>query len=183
MAAILEAAAQLLVERGYATASTNAIARRAGVSVGSLYQYFAGKAEIFERLRMLHHEEVHPLVESALTQLESSPGRPGSVLGRLLHELARLHGERPALMRAMESELGRVGSDHDAAEEMGAVSRVARMLTRRGSATERQARSWAWLAVATTSTISRRLAHSPPDGLDTEAVVEGFRRMMEGLLE
>lgn len=46
MDAILEATAQLLVEEGMARLSTNRIAKRAGVSVGTLYQYFPDKNAI-----------------------------------------------------------------------------------------------------------------------------------------
>lgn len=41
--AILEATAQLLSEVGYAKTTTNRIAERAGVSIGSLYEYFPNK--------------------------------------------------------------------------------------------------------------------------------------------
>lgn len=44
--AILEATAQLLVDIGYRKTSTNRIAERAGVSVGSLYQYFPNRESI-----------------------------------------------------------------------------------------------------------------------------------------
>ena len=44
---IVDAAAQVLLEHGYAKATTNRIAERAGVSVGSLYQYFDGKDAVF----------------------------------------------------------------------------------------------------------------------------------------
>lgn len=45
--AILQAAIQVLVEEGYPDASTVKIARAAGVSVGTVYAYFADKDEIF----------------------------------------------------------------------------------------------------------------------------------------
>ena len=48
--AILDATAQLLVEEGYARTSTNRVARRAGVSVGSLYHYFGDKDAIVDAL-------------------------------------------------------------------------------------------------------------------------------------
>lgn len=41
--AILQATAQVLVRDGYQKATTNRIAERAGVSVGTLYQYFPNK--------------------------------------------------------------------------------------------------------------------------------------------
>jgi AcrR family transcriptional regulator len=41
--AIVEAAAHILERHGLAGYTTNAIAERAGVSIGSLYQYFGGK--------------------------------------------------------------------------------------------------------------------------------------------
>jgi AcrR family transcriptional regulator len=48
--AILEATARILETEGLEAANTNAIAARAGVSVGSLYQYFPDKAAIFAEL-------------------------------------------------------------------------------------------------------------------------------------
>ena len=48
--AILEAAARILEAEGLEAANTNAIAARAGVSIGSLYQYFPDKAAIFAEL-------------------------------------------------------------------------------------------------------------------------------------
>ncbi len=47
LSVIVEAAAHVLLEYGYAKATTNRIAERAGVSVGSLYQYFDSKDAVF----------------------------------------------------------------------------------------------------------------------------------------
>ncbi len=49
--AIVAAAAQVLVREGYARSTTNRIANRAGVSIGSLYEYFPGKEAVFAELR------------------------------------------------------------------------------------------------------------------------------------
>jgi AcrR family transcriptional regulator len=47
---ILIAAAQVLEDHGYTHATTDRIAERAGVSIGSVYQYFGNKLELFERM-------------------------------------------------------------------------------------------------------------------------------------
>ncbi|WP_164727012.1 TetR/AcrR family transcriptional regulator [Shimia sediminis] len=48
--AILQAAARILVQQGLSALNTNAIADLAGVSVGSLYQYFPNKTAIMVAL-------------------------------------------------------------------------------------------------------------------------------------
>ena len=48
--ALIEATGQVIAERGLGQATTNHIAARAGVSVGSLYQYFANKEELLAAL-------------------------------------------------------------------------------------------------------------------------------------
>lgn len=49
--AILQAATQLLLLQGYDKANTNKIAELAGVSIGSLYEYFPGKEAIYAEIR------------------------------------------------------------------------------------------------------------------------------------
>ncbi|NEE03145.1 TetR/AcrR family transcriptional regulator [Phytoactinopolyspora halotolerans] len=50
MAQIVSAAAEVFAESSYEAATTNAIAKRAGISPGSLYQFFANKDEIARAL-------------------------------------------------------------------------------------------------------------------------------------
>ena len=53
---IVQAATQVFADRGYAGATTNHIAERAGVSIGSLYQYFPNKEAILVSLAKRHIE-------------------------------------------------------------------------------------------------------------------------------
>jgi len=55
---VLEAAAQVLVREGYAGATTNRIAEMAGVSVGTIYQYFANKDVLFDALIQRYFDEI-----------------------------------------------------------------------------------------------------------------------------
>jgi AcrR family transcriptional regulator len=73
--AILTATARVLVERGYAKTTTVAVAERAGVSVGSLYQYFPGKDALVAALLERHMADAVQTMERA-----TPPGRPGRSL-------------------------------------------------------------------------------------------------------
>jgi AcrR family transcriptional regulator len=96
---ILAAGARVLSERGYQEASTNRIAREAGVSPGSLYQYFPDKeaivAEISRRLVNDFATAIAPALRRAST--EQPPVGTLSILGAVLDALQQ-HAE---LLRAM----------------------------------------------------------------------------------
>jgi AcrR family transcriptional regulator len=64
---ILDAAVQLLAEDGYDAVKTNAIARRAGVSIGSVYQFFPNRFAIFNALAGRYREKIARSLESYLT--------------------------------------------------------------------------------------------------------------------
>jgi AcrR family transcriptional regulator len=51
--ALLEATARVLIKEGFGNASTNRIAEVAGVSVGSLYQYFPSKEALVDEATRL----------------------------------------------------------------------------------------------------------------------------------
>lgn len=87
--AILDATALLLVEEGYSKLSTNRIARRAGVSIGSLYHYFADKDAITEAL-------LERVIERQMEEL-------GAALEEL-PELNREEGVRQLIRAAMASQ-------------------------------------------------------------------------------
>ena len=62
--AVLEAGAQLLLTIGYDKASTNKIAEKAGVSIGSLYEYFPGKEAIFAEIRRRQDQRYARLIQA-----------------------------------------------------------------------------------------------------------------------
>lgn len=79
MDVVLEAAAQVLETKGEAGFNTNAVAERAGVSIGTLYRYFPDKAAILQALAE-RETEAHRQTVMALL----SDGEPGLARDRAL---------------------------------------------------------------------------------------------------
>ncbi len=72
-ARILDEAARIFDDLGYHATTTNAVADAAGVSVGSLYQYFPNKDALLVALAERHIDEVRPLVAAMSERLRSEP--------------------------------------------------------------------------------------------------------------
>ena len=100
--AILDAAARILVESGYATASTNRIAERAGVSIGSLYEYFPGKEAIFGELRRREAQKAYAELLAG-----AHPGHPRDAIRHIVRSRLRWMRRNPALYAALEAEVPR----------------------------------------------------------------------------
>ncbi|MCG8592466.1 MAG: TetR/AcrR family transcriptional regulator [Proteobacteria bacterium] len=96
---ILEATARVLVEEGEECTTTNRVAKRAGVSIGSLYQYFPNKQALVRALFERHLAQAEAMRPPAL--------RPGSDVP--LEERVRLairwlldvHAADPALHQVL----------------------------------------------------------------------------------
>ncbi len=99
VATILEAAARVLVAEGYARATTNRVAAAAGISVGSLYQYFPGKDALIVALLKRHRSQMMATVGK---HLEAFQDRPlGSAVPALIRAVLDAHGINPKLHRVM----------------------------------------------------------------------------------
>jgi AcrR family transcriptional regulator len=84
---VVNAAARVVDELGYTAATTNHVAEAAGVSIGSLYQYFASKDDLLVALAERHVEEALPAVRARLAELGSA-GLPLEATLRALLALA-----------------------------------------------------------------------------------------------
>ncbi|MBW2526712.1 MAG: TetR family transcriptional regulator [Deltaproteobacteria bacterium] len=105
MDAILEAAAQVFEREGYARATTDRIAERAGVSIGSLYQYFPGKDAILATLAEQHADAGLARIRDLLSTAGGIEGLARMELRQLLQlfveDLLELHQTQPRLQRLM----------------------------------------------------------------------------------
>ncbi len=100
--AILTATARVLVKDGYDRASTNRIAQIAGVSVGSLYQFFPNKQSLFATLRKRHFDELDEVI-SRMEGLRSLPLR--SAIRAAVDLMIRVHAVDPELHKSLEEEV------------------------------------------------------------------------------
>lgn len=102
VASLLEAAAQLIESQGMDGFNTNAVAERAGVSIGSLYQYFPSKDALTLALLQREAERFHADASEAL----ALPDGPAA-LRRLVEASVRQQLERPELARLLDEQEGR----------------------------------------------------------------------------
>ena len=110
---ILEASARILESDGLQGFNTNAIAVRAGVSIGSIYQYFPNKDAIALALISNFEEVLH---DAVLKAVQAGRGRPLKHRLRLLvRALVTVHYRRSRLNRVLEAEEERLGSEADSA--------------------------------------------------------------------
>jgi AcrR family transcriptional regulator len=98
VAAILDAAVQVLAKEGAQRFTTARVAERAGVSVGSLYQYFPNKAAILFRLQSDEWRRTSELLRGILADPEKPPP---ARLRALVHAFIRSECEEAAIRVAL----------------------------------------------------------------------------------
>lgn len=107
--AVVEAAARLLIEDGYDRLSTNRVAERAGVSIGTLYQYFPNKEAIVESLVHRLADERIAAFGATLTRLAQSDLPLHEGVSTLLDGTLAVMRVRPELTRRLLLEAPRGG--------------------------------------------------------------------------
>jgi AcrR family transcriptional regulator len=98
---ILTAAAHVFAEHGYAAGTTNRIAERARISIGSLYQYFPNKDAILAELLVRHIDRGR---WTQADQLDLSAGSLEATVRVLVRDAIDNHRDDPQLLRIMIEE-------------------------------------------------------------------------------
>ena len=98
---ILQAAARVLAKSGWAKFNTNEVARIAGVSIGSLYQYFPNKLALAEAIRQQHLAAILQVLAGATTEEDSLAIR----VERLIEGIIAAHLINPCLHRVLLDEV------------------------------------------------------------------------------
>jgi AcrR family transcriptional regulator len=98
--AILDAAAHILGERGWTGLTTNGVAEVAGVSIGSLYQYFPNKLALIEAVRRRHFDDVLGVLRAAADESRPRSRR----IAALVDGMIAVHSRYPAAHRVLLEE-------------------------------------------------------------------------------
>lgn len=116
VSAILEAAIQVLAKEGASRFTTARVAEKAGVSVGSVYQYFPNKAAILFRLQTDEWQQTSQMLSRIL---EDASQPPLERLRALVHAFIRSECEE-AQMRVALSDAAPLYRDAPEAHEVRA---------------------------------------------------------------
>ncbi len=99
VSAILDATVRVLEQEGSDAATTSRIAEVAGVSVGTLYQYFANRDAILDALQDREFERASEMMSRILARGAYATDR--EVARAVIHGLLELHGAAPTLHRLL----------------------------------------------------------------------------------
>ena len=106
--ALIEATARILVREGFDSASTNRIAEQAGVSVGSLYQYFPGKEALVAAVIARHKKELMRVARGVLAEVEGLPLK--QAVRKMVTAGVKAHSHDPKLHRVLAEQMPRRAS-------------------------------------------------------------------------
>jgi len=101
--AVLDAVVRLLKREGAEAVTTNRVAEVAGVSIGSIYQYFPDKRAIFAALHQRHVREIDRMVESTL--IEHATSRLDKMIRAMVEAMVQAHAGDPELYEVMATEV------------------------------------------------------------------------------
>lgn len=104
---IVEATARVLVADGYERTTTNRVAEVAGVSVGSLYQYFPSKESLVAAVIDRHSEHMMRVFRQAISGAAAMPIRDAARV--LIEAMVDGHDVEPELHRVCIEQIPRVG--------------------------------------------------------------------------
>jgi AcrR family transcriptional regulator len=122
--AILDAVIRLLKREGVKAVTTNRIAEVAGISIGSVYQYFPDKRAIFVALHERHVEEIDRVVETKLVAHAASP--LDTLVRAMVEAMVEVHALDPELYELLLTEVPhRAQGERDFAVRLHGAFRLA----------------------------------------------------------
>jgi AcrR family transcriptional regulator len=182
VAAILEAAAQVLAKEGAPRFTTARVAERAGVSVGSIYQYFPNKAAILFRLQSDEWRQTSDLLRVILEDVGRPPvGR----LRALVHAFIRSECEEAAMRVALDDAAPLYRDAPEAREARASGDGTMQVFMREAlpEASESTRVSAADLITTTLSKVGKHFSESPRNSTEIETYASAMADMFCAYLD
>ena len=118
--AVLDATVRLLKRGGTNGITTNRIAEVAGVSIGSLYQYFPNRGAIFNALHQRHIDQIDRMIQN--TVVEHAGASLKDLMRAIIEAMVQSHAGDPALPELLSREVPhRAGGTVDFAQRLHGV--------------------------------------------------------------
>lgn len=174
---ILGAAARILVEDGYSALTTNDVAAAAGVSIGSLYQYFPNKAAILFRLQSDEWRQTTELLRGIL---EDASRPPLERLRTLVHAFIRSECDEAAVRVALDdaAPLYRDAPEAHEARASGARTVEGFMQEALPDASEATRALAGDLITTTLSAVGKQFSESPRTPAEIETYADAMADML-----
>ncbi|AVR94578.1 TetR family transcriptional regulator [Pseudoduganella armeniaca] len=177
VSAVLDAALQVLAQEGAQRFTTARVAERAGVSVGSLYQYFPNKAAILFRLQTDEWRRTGELLRGILQDASRTPAER---LRQLVHAFVQSECEEAAMRTALHdaAPLYRDAPEAQALRETSSrttTTFMAEALPQADAATRTLAGD---LLMTTLSTVGKHFSETPRTPADIAIYADGLADML-----
>jgi AcrR family transcriptional regulator len=175
--AILDAMTRILDREGMEASTTTRIAAVAGISIGTLYQYFSDREAILDALQNREFERAMELMQKVLSSGQQTSAR--EVSRRVMHGLLELYASAPGLHRALIHQgLTVTPSEHVQAFDMRVVAVIRSFLSTSGLPIRRTRLDAAAFVIfqSVRAAMLARLLEAPP-GLSDEVLVEELTDM------
>jgi AcrR family transcriptional regulator len=181
VAAILGAAAEAVARDGFERANVNQIAERAGVSIGSLYQYFPSKEALLVQLIEHHTTAGMDTLDEVLARVGDAP--LDAAVREVITAMVDVH--RGDLNRALTRELdalGRLEELERAIDERAGRSVIAFLSARRSEIHVPDPDLAAFLLIRLVDELTHAALHDRPEVLESGALAEELTQLTLGYL-
>ncbi len=176
VATILEAAVQVLAKEGAQRFTTARVAEKAGVSVGSLYQYFPNKAAILFRLQSDEWRQTSELLRGFLQDVTRPPPER---LRMLVHAFIRSECEEAAMRVALNDAAPFYRDAPEARQARASGKRIVEAFMREAlpKAPEARRALAGDLITTTLSAVGKQFSESPRTPAEIEAYADAMADM------
>ncbi len=178
---ILFAAAQVFETHGYAAGTTNRIAEKAGVSIGTLYQYFPSKEAVAAALLEKHIDETLRKLHEWIGHMVAEQHDLRAALRDYVEFMLEMHSGRPRLQHILLEETPLPEKVHKAMIDSGHTQAhtVAGFLRIYPEVARQRLESIGFIMVETVECLTHRFAaHSDSQLLSREAFVDEISEML-----